>query len=184
MCWQFQDFLPVLFPDFIRGHFKKEQMAAFISENIESFTVNGAEKACEVELFSGARFQSTLTVRAKFFTAKTPEVLQHWHMNVAANQLDLQTRGAAPIGIDMDNTSYREDMRRRTRDYIQAITFEPDYAEQVTDSFRHTDLPRKVLKIVQRFAQRSDVSNHLICYVLYPLQKVSCANMLHRSPHW
>ncbi|KAI0128954.1 hypothetical protein BJ170DRAFT_354866 [Xylariales sp. AK1849] len=156
MCWQFQDFLPVLFPDFIRGHFKKDQMARFVNENIDGFVVDGAEQPCEVELFSGARFQATLTLRAKFFTAKEPDVLQHWHMNVGVNQLDLDARGAAPIGIDMDNTSYREDLRRRTRDYIRAITFEPLYAEQVTDSFRHTDMPRKVLKIVQRYSQRSD----------------------------
>jgi hypothetical protein len=162
MCWQFQDFLPVLFPDFIRGHFKKDQMAAFVNEHIESFTVSGVEKSCEIELFSGTRFDSTLTVRAKFFTAKTNEVLQHWHMNVGMNQLDLQTRGAAPIGIDLNNPSYRDDLKKRARDYIQKITLEPLYAEQVTDSFRHTEVPRKVLKIVQRYSQRSDVSNNLI----------------------
>ncbi|KAH8203352.1 hypothetical protein TruAng_002447 [Truncatella angustata] len=158
MCWQFQDFLPVLFPDFIRGHFKKDQMASFFSQHIESFTIGGVEQSCEVELFSGTRFDSTLTVRANFFTAKTNEVLQHWHMNIGMNQLDLQTRDAAPIGIDLDNAPYRDDLRKKTRDYIQRITLEPQFAEQVTDSFRHTDLPCKVLKIVQRFSQRSDSS--------------------------
>lgn len=133
-------------------------MVAFVDQHIESFTVDGIEKPCEVELFSGTRFDSTLKVKAKFFTAKTKEVLQHWHMNVGTNQLDLQLRSAAPIGFDLDNTSQRDDLRRRTRDYIQKITLEPQYAEQVTDSFRHTDLPRKVLKIVQRFVQRSEVS--------------------------
>jgi hypothetical protein len=149
----------VLFPDFIRGHFKKDQMAMFVSENIEGFTVDGLEKPCEVELFSGSRWQSTLKVRAKFFTAKAPDVLQHWHMNVGSNQVELQSRGAAPIGIDMDNASYREELRRKSRDYIQSLTFEPQYAEQVTDSCRHTEVPKKVLKIIQRFAQRTDVSD-------------------------
>jgi hypothetical protein len=161
MCWQFQDFLPVLFPDFIRSHFKKDQMAAFVNENIESFTVGGVESPCEVELFSGVRFASTLKVRAKFFTAKTNEVLQHWHMSVGMNQLDLQNRNSAPIGMDMENLSCRDDLKKRTRDYIQKIILEPQYAEQVTDSVRHTLIPRKVLTIVQRFSQRSDVSLQL-----------------------
>lgn len=160
MCWQFQDFLPVLFPDFIRGHFRKDQMAAFVADNIESFTVGGVESTCEVELFSGTRFESKLKVRAKFFTAKTQEALQHWHLNAGANQLfDLQMRSSAPIGIELDNAPCRDELRRRTRDYIQKITLEPQYAEQVTDSCRHTTLPRRVLKIVQRFSQRSDVSS-------------------------
>ncbi|KAK6216185.1 hypothetical protein LQW54_003759 [Pestalotiopsis sp. IQ-011] len=157
MCWQFQDFLPVLFPDFIRGHFRKDQMAAFVADNIESFTVGGVESPCEIELFSGTRFESKLKVRAKFFTAKTQEALQHWHLNAGANQLfDLRMRSSAPIGIELDNASCRDELKRRTRDYIQKITLEPQYAEQVTDSCRHTTLPRRVLKIVQRFSQRSD----------------------------
>ncbi|KAK8088798.1 hypothetical protein PG997_003759 [Apiospora hydei] len=156
VCWQFQDFLPVLFPDFIRGHFKKDQMAKFISENVDGFTVGGSEKTCTVELFSGQRFQSTLTLRALFFTAKSPEVLQHWHMNAGVNSLELESRGAVPIGIDLDNTAVREDVRRKARDYVQSLIFEPQYAEQVTDSVRHTELPRKILRAVQVYGQRSD----------------------------
>ncbi|KAH8673554.1 hypothetical protein BX600DRAFT_508805 [Xylariales sp. PMI_506] len=178
ICWQFQDFLPILFPDFIRSHFKKEQMSSFISDNIEGFTLNGIEQPCEVELFSGTRFQSTLTVRAKFFTAKSAEVLQHWHTDVEANQVALRSREAAPIGIDMDNSSYREDLRRRTRDYIQSLTSEPHYADQVTDSSRHTDVPRKVLKIVQRYGQQSNspiVKKALSIYALhYVLTRQLC----------
>ncbi|KAK8138341.1 hypothetical protein PG984_001721 [Apiospora sp. TS-2023a] len=156
VCWQFQDFLPVLFPDFIRSHFKKDQMAKFISENVDGFTVGGTEKTCTVELFSGHRFQSTLTLRASFFTAKSPEVLQHWHMNAGVNSLELESRGAVPIGIDLDNTAVREDVRRKARDYVQSLIFDPQYAEQVTDSVRHTELPRKILRAVQIYGQRSD----------------------------
>ncbi|KAK9416210.1 hypothetical protein SUNI508_09790 [Seiridium unicorne] len=199
MCWQFQDFLPVLFPDFVRAHFKKDQMAAFFNEHIHSFTVAGVEQPCEVELFSGTRFESTLKLRAKFFTARTNEVLQHWHMNVGMNQLDLQTRDTAPIGIDLENSSYRDDLRKRTRDYIQKITLEPLYAEQVTDSFRHTSLPQKVLKIVQRFSQRSDsamVKKALSIYAMhYVLTRHLCitpasihslqhTNLLPRNVPW
>ncbi len=66
ICWQFQDFLPVLFPDFIRGHFKKDEMSRFISENIDGFTVDGVERPCTVELFSGPRFTATFSITAKF----------------------------------------------------------------------------------------------------------------------
>lgn len=159
MCWQFGDFLPVLFPDFIRGHFKKDQVASFIGEHVETFKPhNGAELTCQVELFSGRRFHSTLSIPACFFTPKSAEILQHWHMNMDASQMDLQSRGAAPIGIDPDNATQREELKKRAREYIQNLTNEPLYAEQVTDAIRSTQLPRKVLTIIQRYAQRSEVS--------------------------
>ncbi|KAI0180088.1 hypothetical protein GGR52DRAFT_529667 [Hypoxylon sp. FL1284] len=166
MCWQFGDFLPVLFPDFIRGHFKKDQMASFLSEHVSDFRPSGVELTCQVELFSGARFGSTLSVPASFFTPRSAEVLRHWHMSVGApgtgggrggyGQMDLQARGAAPIGIDPDNAAQREELKKRAREYIQNLTADPMYAEQVTDSIRSTQLPRKVLSIIQRYAQRSE----------------------------
>lgn len=170
VCWQFQDFLPVLFPDFIRGHFRKEQMAQFVSENVDGFTVDGVEKSCTVELFSGQRFQSTLTVQANFFTAKGPEVLQHWHLSMGVNQVELQPHGAVPIGVNLDNNARREELRKKAKEYIHALTSEPQYAEQVTDSVRHTGLPRKILSMAQRFAQRSEslmVKKALSIYALH-----------------
>ncbi|KAI1505440.1 hypothetical protein F5X99DRAFT_367997 [Biscogniauxia marginata] len=170
MCWQFGDFLPVLFPDFIRGHFKKDQMASFLSENVESFKVEGVRQGCSIELFSGSRFGSTLTVPASFFTPKTAEILQHWHMNPGVNQVDLQSRGAAPIGIDPNNAGQRDELRKKAREYIHNLTLEPHYAEQVTDSIRSTQVPRKVLAIVQRYAQRTDsamVKRALSIYVMH-----------------
>jgi hypothetical protein len=156
MCWRFPDFLPVLFPDFIRDHLKKDAMSKFISENVDGFRVNGAEQLCSVELSSGLRFSSKLVVKAKFFTAKTADVLQHWHMQVGRNQVDLHTRASAPIGIEMENSAQRDELRKKAREYIQAITNEPKYAEQMTESVRHTELPKKVLKIVQNYASHSD----------------------------
>lgn len=158
ICWQFQDFLPVLFPQFIRTHFRKEEMNKFITENIAAFTINGVEKPCEVELFSGATWSSTFQIKAKFFTAKTTDVLQHWHMQIGRNSVDLQARSAPAIGLEMDGSvpAQRDEIRKKAREYIASIIQEPKYAEQVTDSLRHTDLPRKVLTIVQRYAQRSD----------------------------
>lgn len=133
-------------------------MSSFISEHVENFRPNGAELACSVELFSGTRFGSTLTIPACFFTPKSAEILQHWHMSMGMNQMDLQSRGAAPIGIDPDSAPQREELKKRVREYVQNLTSEPLYAEQVTDSIRTTQLPRKVLAIVQRFAKRSQSS--------------------------
>ncbi|OIW33762.1 hypothetical protein CONLIGDRAFT_553119, partial [Coniochaeta ligniaria NRRL 30616] len=153
ICWQFQDFLPVLFPTFIRSHFRKEEMTKFIADNIAGF----ADNPCEIELFSGAAWNSTFRIRAKFFTPKTKDVMRHWHMQIGRNSVDLQERRAPPIGLEMDGgaPAQRDEIRKKAREYIASIIQEPKYAEQVTDSLRHTDLPRKILKIVQRYAQRS-----------------------------
>ena len=121
----------MLFPDFIRAHFKKEAMASFISENVQHFGLGAAaslgadQQQCSVELFSGTRFQATLTVPATFFTAKTAEVLRHWHLNTGVNQINLQSRGSAPLGVDPDNSAQREELKRRTREYVNSLTFEP-----------------------------------------------------------
>jgi len=155
MCWQFDDFDVVLFPEFIRGHFAKEEMSRFISDNISSFTVNGAEKACTVELSSGRGFRATMSIKAKFFTAKTQEVLQQWHLNHVRGIADLQAQSAAPIGLDPEGSSHRDELRKKTDKYVQAIVAEPAFAELVTDA-RHTRLPRTILRIVQDYAQRTD----------------------------
>lgn len=162
VCWQFQDFQPVLFPGFIRAHFRPDEMAWFAAHNIAGFTVDGAERPCAVELFSGAAWTSTFRIEAKFFQPNAPEVLQHWHMQVGRNCVDLQPRSALPIALEMRDggggslsARQRDEIRKKTREYIASIIQEPRYAEQVTDSLRHTDLPRKLLKIVQRYAQRS-----------------------------
>lgn len=158
VCWQFQDFLTVLFPDFIRRHFKKDEMSKFLRDNIEGFTIGGAVQNCDVELFSGPRFGATLGIKAKFFTAKTCEVLQHWHMTSGRRGVDLQSNGSAPIGLELSSGAQKDDLKKRTKAYIQEIVKEPAYAEQVTETFRSTELPTKVLRIVQTFAKQSDVS--------------------------
>ncbi|KAI1757399.1 hypothetical protein F4782DRAFT_127963 [Xylaria castorea] len=186
VCWQFADFLPVLFPDFIRGHFKKEVTARFISDNVSKFYGSSSSSSssasvvepCAIELSSGTRFRSTLTLPASFFVPKSAEVLQHWHMGVGVHQLDLHSRAAVPIGIDPKNSSQREALKRRTREYIHNLVNEPQYPEQVTDSLRGTQLPRRVLTIVQRFAQRSRsavVNRALAIYVThYVLTRQLC----------
>lgn len=159
VCWQFQDFIPVLFPQFIRAHFKKEEMARFLSENVVGFNVGGVEKPCEVELFCGLRFSTVLTVKAKFFTAKTCDVLQHWHMTGdGGGRPNLLANGSAPIGVEFNASGQKDELRKQVKAYVQSMIHEPFYAEQVTESIRSTQLPTKVLRIVQAYAKQSDVS--------------------------
>ncbi|KAI1304350.1 hypothetical protein F5Y03DRAFT_176471 [Xylaria venustula] len=180
VCWQFSDFLPVLFPGFIRGHFKREAMARFISDNVSGFygvSPSPAEPWL-IELSSGSRFRSKLTIPASFCAPKGNEILRHWHVSFGAHQLDLHLRPAVPIGVNPKDSNQREALKRRTREYIDNLVNEPHYAEQVTDSLRSTQLPRRVLSIVQRYAQCSKsamVKRALAVYVThYVLTRQLC----------
>ncbi len=155
MCWQFDDFDVVLFPDFIRGHFAKDEMSKFISDNIEAFKVDGVDMPCTVELLSGPNFNTTLSIQAKFFTAKTGEVLQHLHLHRVGGQMQLDSRGAVPIGLQLEGHSQKDELRKKTDKYIQGIVGEPAFANLVTDA-RYTKLPRTILRIVTDYAQGTD----------------------------
>ncbi|KAF7548423.1 hypothetical protein G7046_g8681 [Stylonectria norvegica] len=159
VCWRFHDFLPILFPTLMRGHLKKDEMTKFIRENVVGFTVDGVEQACSVQLYAGLRFKAVLTAQAKFFTPKTCDVLQHMHMNLGGFKMDLQTNGSAAIGIEMDISAERDSLKKATKVYIQEIIKEPEFVNQVTDSFENVSLlPKQVLKIVQTFADQSDAT--------------------------
>ncbi|KAK3295626.1 uncharacterized protein B0H64DRAFT_323454 [Chaetomium fimeti] len=167
VCWQFGDFTSILFPGFIRGHLKREEVVRFVEGNVECFSVGGVEVPCTVALVSGVGFgrKSVLEVRAKFFTARSPDVLQHWHMQMGRNGMDLASRGAAPIGLEMPRgeggkeggDGQKGELKRKLREYIQALVDEPRFAELVTPAPQHTELPRKVLRIVHDYAHRCDV---------------------------
>lgn len=157
VCWQFSDFIPILFPDFMRGHLKKEEVAKFMGDNIDGFIVNGSPYPCAVKLFSGSQFQSTLDLDANFFTAKTCDVLQHWHLKYDQQGSSLQSNGSAPIALETLSGTKREDLRKKVKAYVERVTKEAAFADQVTDSLKTTDLPRKILRIVQRYVSRTDV---------------------------
>lgn len=160
VCWQFQDFLPVLFPGFVRSHFRKEDMARFLEENVDGFGTTGPEngRGFEVELFSGPRFRSVLAIPgARFFTAKTSEVLTHWHLHAEAGGVDLLARGALPIGLDPAGGTQRDEVKKRAKEYVRSILTEPAFAEQLTETFRHTALPMRILQLVQRYWAQSEV---------------------------
>ncbi|KAM0363405.1 hypothetical protein HYE67_007591 [Fusarium culmorum] len=157
VCWRFNDFLGILFPEYVRGHLAKDQMTKFFSENIASFHVQGVEQACSVELFSGPLFSTVLPIQAKFFTPKTEEVTSHWQLqNVGGNRVELKSNRAANIGVELDNTAERDTLRKRTKRYIQDLLAEPYFVDQVTDNFQSTCLPQKVLRIVKQYADETE----------------------------
>lgn len=158
VCWQFSDFTGVLFPEFIRGHLRKEAVVRFVGDTVDCFM----DREWAVEMYSGYGLTARLVVPGvKFFTAKTVEALEHWHLRVGVNNMDLQARGAAPIGLEVRPDGWegqRNEMRKRVREYVQAIVAEPGYAELVTQAPQHTQLPRKLLQIVHDYANRRDVA--------------------------
>jgi len=155
---------------------RREEVVRFVEGNVEEFRVGGREVPCNVQLVSGVGFSRrvVLEVRAKGFTAKTPDVLQHWHVMVGRNGMDLVSRGAAPIGLEVNagaagkgkegkdkgggaGDGQKAELKRRIREYIQAMVDEERFAELVTPPPQHTELPRKVLSVVHEYARRCDV---------------------------
>ena len=162
VCWQFQDFIPVLFPGFVRRHLRKDEMARFLDENIEEFGGPEGGEGFDVGLFSGPRFRSVLVIpRARFFTARTKEVLTHWHLQAERGGVNLLVRGAVPIGLDPGGGAQRDEVRKRAKEYVRSLLGEPLFAEQLTETFDHTKLPRRVLEIVQRYWMQSEVCSSL-----------------------
>ncbi|KAL1839187.1 hypothetical protein VTJ49DRAFT_1806 [Mycothermus thermophilus] len=143
VCWQFGDFTPVLFPAFIRSHLRRDEVVKFVEGNVQCFSVGGQDIPCK-----------------------------QWHMIAGRNGMDLVSRGAAPIGLEMpvdgkqdgptagdgaqQQQQQRAELKRRVREYVQAMVDEPRFAELVTPPPQHTDLPRKVLRIVHAYARRCD----------------------------
>lgn len=166
ICWQFEDFTKALFPIFIRKHFGKEEMNKFVSDNVQSFTLNGVEQPCTVILSSGPVLMSKLVVRAGFFTAKASnsDVLQHWSqisVGAGADHVKLERISATPIGLEMGSSKSNE-LRRKVEAYVHNIVQEPAYARELTASMRKSSLPRRMLRIVQRYSQQSSSSNSSI----------------------
>ncbi|OLN81473.1 hypothetical protein CCHL11_09052 [Colletotrichum chlorophyti] len=154
VCWQFADFVTVLFPEFMRSHFRKDQMSRFMADNVDLNAVELAPR--EVELFSG--LSPSLKVRARFFKPRTADVQQHYHLHVGKDRVDLQARGTAPMVLELDSGAQREALRKKVKEYLAAIAAEPGYAQSVTESIRHTDLPKRVLSIIKEYADKSDSS--------------------------
>lgn len=169
VCWQFEDFTRALFPAFMRAHFARDEMARFVADNVASFTLNGADHPdVTVVLSSGAGLRSKLSIKAKFFTprAATSDVMQHWFHTVGSgggggggeDRVELEALRSAPLGLDVDGSggSFRAELKRKVEKYADDIVQEPGCPMQLTASMaRKTDLPRRVLQVVQRYAQQS-----------------------------
>jgi hypothetical protein len=158
MCWKFDDFLTYLFPTFIRDHLHKVQIAKFISENVVDFAPNGIEQRCEVELFGGSLFSSTIRVPGRFFTPREgAEITQHWHLHVLPNStVERQARYAPPIGLDIESSQQREELRTILKTYLSSLRAEPGFATQLTADYeKHSRLPSQILSMVHGYYRRS-----------------------------
>ncbi|TDZ61610.1 hypothetical protein CTRI78_v004228 [Colletotrichum trifolii] len=153
ICWQFSDFLTVLFPEFMRSHFRKDQMSRFMQENVDLESMDELDPR-QLDLSSG--LASVLSVTARFFQPKTSDVQQHYHLQVGRDRIDLQARSTAPMVLELNTTAQRDALRKKAREYIAAVFSEPWFAQRVTESIRHTELPKKILAIVQSFANKTD----------------------------
>lgn len=160
VCCRVDDFVCVLLPRSIREHFEKGQMNKFVSDNVESFTLNGIEQHCTVTFSLGPILASKLVVKASFFTTRpsTSDVLQHCSQvlsKTTAGNVEFEMINAAPIGLEMDVATWKG-LRKTVGDYVDSIVQEPEYAFQLTDWARKTSLPRELLQIMQQYCQQSN----------------------------
>lgn len=158
MCWKFDDFLTYLFPTFIRDHLHKVQISKFIAENVVDFAPNGIEQKCEVELFGGRLFSSTIRVPGKFFTPKAgAELTRHWHQQVRRHStVDRQARYTPPIGLDIESSQQREELGTTLKTYLSSLRAEPQFAAQLTaDYIKYSSLPFRILDMVHGYYRRS-----------------------------
>ena len=163
ICWRFTDFVPILFPTFIRGHFDNKAVYSFSKDNVGNFRIHGLERPCEVVMSSGLRFATTLRVHAKYFTAKGDDVTKHWHLSVQGHLVQLHNEASAPIGLETLTESPKDELKKMLnsslRRYFEALIKEPAFAEQVTETLvQKSVVPRFVMQIVHQFFQSSSVS--------------------------
>lgn len=195
VCWQFPEFIPVLFPTFFREHLQRSEVSRFVTESAD-FSVDGAEMPVVVMLSSGWRWKSALTVKAKFFTPISEEVKRHWHMKSGGDQVSLEYKDSVHVGLDFDSGPQREELKKKIKEYMAAILQEPALVEQLTETLTHTTLPYKILHIARRFADLSQspmVKKALNIYALqYVMTRHLCLNpqtlrnlqqLGHVSPH-
>lgn len=175
VCWQFDDFTRALFPQFVRVHFGRDQMARFVADNVASFTLNGAEHPdVTVVLSSGAGLRCKLSVKAKFFTPRAPtsDVMEHWFHTVGSggggaaggggggsdDRVELEVFRSAPLGLDSEGSgvSFRAELKRKVEKYVDEMVQEPGWPFQLTASMpRKTNIPLRALQVAQRYAQQS-----------------------------
>lgn len=145
----------VLFPSFMRSHFKKEQMASFMQENLDNIQMH---QTLIIELYSGPSFASVLRLPARAFRPKTERVQKHYHLFSVREKINMQECKSAPLVLELDTNAQKDNLKKAAKEYVLAMTREPCYVSQTTDSIKHTDVPRRIMNIVQQYANRTDVS--------------------------
>ncbi|KAM0334015.1 hypothetical protein ACHAQA_001035 [Verticillium albo-atrum] len=153
VCWRFPDFIPLLFPGFMRTHFGRDEMAEFMSKHVGPMPTR--PEWYQIELHSGKLFSATLVLKAKIFKPRDEDAHHGWHTQIVNDEVDLHKARSVPLLLDLDSVSQEEATRRKIRDYTQALSTEQKYAEQLTENSHHTDLPRKILTIVQKYAEKT-----------------------------
>lgn len=161
MCWQFQDFVPILFPEFIRGHFDSKALYNFSKE----FKVYGVGRWGEVVLSSGWRFATTLRVHVKKFAAIESDVQTHWHLKVDGDVVQLFNETSLSIGLETVTESPKDELRKvlksSLKGYFEDLIKEHAFAEQVTETLvQRPELffTREIMQAVCEFYWKSNVS--------------------------
>ncbi|CAK7197397.1 hypothetical protein SEUCBS139899_000043 [Sporothrix eucalyptigena] len=175
MCWRFDDFLGPLFPSLIRGHFRKDVMAAFVSDNIVSF--NG-DTPYTIHLSSGMVFNSTLEIRnvRVFKPASASIALKHARLQSANDQIHLSVENSLPVALDLSENSIvgaslqQEKIKKALRTYVDAIIKEDAYVDTVTARLQGSELPKRILNITRNFYLKtsSPIVKQALC--IYTMQ--------------
>ncbi|EPE03122.1 fungal zn binuclear cluster domain containing protein [Ophiostoma piceae UAMH 11346] len=175
ICWRFDDFLGPLFPSMIREHFEKAKMAAFISENVGSYSNSGP---FTINLCSGPAFKTSLEIRnVKFFDpAPRAIVMQHTRLTTGGGQAHLSSENSIPLGLDLSENSavsaslQQEKIKKALRAYVEGILKEDTYVETMTGNVTQTEVPRKVLEIVRAFWLKTSAPIVKQALYIYTLQ--------------
>lgn len=163
ICWRFDDFLGPLFPTLIRSHFRKDIMASFVSENIDSFYGDTSHTIC---LSSGLAFKAELEVRnvRTFRPVHASSALQHARLHSANNMLQVSLGNSLPVALDFTENSavaafsQQEKIKKALRTYVDSIIKEDAYVNTVTERLRGSELPKKILNITRNFYFKTNVN--------------------------
>ncbi|RBQ96403.1 hypothetical protein VDGD_06668 [Verticillium dahliae] len=154
VCWRFPEFIPVLFPEFMRTHLRRDEMAEFIREHVGM--PSRSSESYQIELHSGDHFQTTLVLKALTFQPKDVDAHHGWHSEVKKNEVQLHKQDSVPLLLDLETDSQREAVKRKISTYISSLSTEEHYAKQITEELGDIVLPKKILDLVQNYARKTD----------------------------
>ncbi|EEY20916.1 conserved hypothetical protein [Verticillium alfalfae VaMs.102] len=154
VCWRFPEFIPVLFPEFMRTHLRRDEMAEFIREHVGMSS--RSSESYQIELHSGDRFQTTLVLKALTFQPKDDDAHHGWHSRINKDEVQLHKQDSVPLLLDLETDSQKEAVKRKISTYISSLSTEKHYAKQITEELGDLALPGKILNLVQGYARKTD----------------------------